>query len=86
MNLDNVRVPPLATVAAPLPPPAAVASAPEPRPQTLQAQTLQANDGHPVPPGAIPDAPPTDITPPEERSRIGALISHIPFVGLALDR
>jgi hypothetical protein len=81
MNLDNVRVPPLATVAAPLPPPDAVASAPEPRPQTLQA-----NDGHPVPPGAIPDAPPTDITPPEERSRIGALISHIPFVGLALDR
>ena len=81
MNLDNVRVPPLATVAAPLPPPATVVSAPEPRPPTLQA-----NDGHPVPPGAIPDAPPTDITRPEERSRIGALISHIPFVGLALDR
>ncbi len=86
MNLENVRVPPLATVAAPLPPPAAVANAPEPRVQTLQAQTLQANDGHPVPPSAIPDPPPTDLTPPQERSRIGALISHIPFVGRALDR
>lgn len=86
MNLENVRVPPLATVAAPLPPPAEVVSAPEPRVQTLQAQTLQANDGHPVPPSAIPDPPPTDITPPQERSRIGALISHIPFVGRALDR
>lgn len=86
MNLENVRVPPLATIAAPLPPPMAVVNAPEPRAQTLQAQTLQTNDGHPVPPSAIPDPPPTDITPPEERSRIGALISHIPFVGRALDR
>ena len=86
MNLENVRVPPLATVAAPLPPPMAVTNAPEPRVQTIQAQTLQANDGHPVPPSAIPDPPPTDITPPQERSRIGALISHIPFVGRALDR
>lgn len=86
MNLENVRVPPLATVAAPLPPPTAVVNAPEPRVQTFQAQTLQANDGHPVPPSAIPDPPPTDITPPQERSRIGALISHIPFVSRALDR
>lgn len=76
MSLENVRVPPLATVAAPLPPPAAIASAPIPL----------ADDGHPVPPGAIPDPPPTDITPPDNRSRIGALISHIPFVGRALDR
>lgn len=86
MNLENVRVPPLATVAAPLPPPTAVVNAPEPRVQALQAETLQANDGHPVPPSAIPDPPPTDITPPEERSRIGSLISHIPFVGRALGR
>ena len=79
MSLENVRVPPLMTTstAAPLPPPTAVASAPAPL----------ADDGHPVPPSAIPDPPPTDITPPENRSRIiGALISHIPFVGRALDR
>ena len=86
MNLENVRVPPLATVAAPLPPAAEVASAPAPQDQTVRAETTQAGDSHPVPPGAIPEAPPTDITPPEERSRIGALISHIPFVGRALDR
>lgn len=67
---------PEAVTAPALPPPNVVASAPAP----------QADDGHPVPPGAIPDAPPTDITPSASRSRIGALISHIPFVGRALDR
>jgi hypothetical protein len=67
---------PEAVTAPALPPPNVIASAPAP----------QADDGHPVPPGAIPDAPPTDIKPPENRSRIGALISHIPFVGRALDR
>jgi hypothetical protein len=63
-----------------LPPPASVGSVAVPR-----EQTAQADDGHPVPPGAIPDPGPTDLT-PETRSRIGALISHIPFVGRALDR
>jgi hypothetical protein len=72
---------PTPAVAGALPPPAVVANAPAP-----QAQTAQADDGHPVPPGAIPDAPPTDITPVENGSRIGALISHIPFVGGALSR
>jgi hypothetical protein len=84
MSIENVRTPPLATVVAPtLPPPSAVGSVPEPREPRFE--TVRA-DGHPVPPGAIPDAPPTDITPPEERSRIGQLISHIPFANRLLDK
>lgn len=61
-------------VAPTLPPPTSVANAPAPA----------ADDGHPVPPGAIPDAVPKN----EERneSLLGALISHIPIVGPALVR
>jgi hypothetical protein len=80
MNIENVRTPPLMTVVAPtLPPPSAVGNVPEPRVETVRA------DDHPVPPSAIPD-PPTDITPPEERSRIGQLISEIPFAKRLLDK
>ncbi len=81
MSIENVRTPPLATVAAPaLPPPAAVASVPEP-----QLEKVRADDSHPVPPEAIPEQA-ADATPPEERSRIGQLISHIPFANRLLDR
>jgi hypothetical protein len=84
MSIENVRTPPLATVVAPtLPPPSAVGSVPEPREPRLE--TVRADD-HPVPPGAIPDPPPQDITPAEERSRIGQLISHIPFANRLLDK
>ena len=68
--LDSARVAPAPT----LPPPTSVANAPQPA----------ADDGHPVPPGAIPDAVPKS----DERneSMLGALISHIPIVGPALVR
>jgi hypothetical protein len=68
---------PAAAVVAPVPalPPATnVASAPAPR----------ADDSHPVPPEAIPDAVPVKDDKP--RSRLGALASQIPFVGWAFDR
>jgi hypothetical protein len=68
--------PPIQVSAPALPPATPVASAPAP----------QADDGHPVPPGAIPDANPADEAKAESRSRIGALIAKIPFVGSALDR
>lgn len=81
MSIENVRVPPLATIAAPmLPPPSEVANAPAPQFEKVRA------DDHPVPPGAIPQAQPADMTPPETRSRIGQLISHIPLVNRVLDR
>lgn len=92
MSIENVRTPPLMTVLAPtLPPPSAVASAPEPRNEPrgdARAEPRFENvraDNHPVPPGAIPD-PPADVTPPEERSRIGQLISEIPFAKRLLDK
>jgi hypothetical protein len=89
MSIENVRTPPLATVVAPtLPPPSAVGSVPGPREEARvepRLETVRA-DNHPVPPGAIPDPPPTDITPTEERSRIGQLISHIPFANRLLDK
>jgi len=75
-----VATPVNATAAPALPPPASVASVPAPR-----EQTAQVDDGHPVPPGAIPDPGPTDLT-PETRSRIGALISHIPFANRLIER
>jgi hypothetical protein len=84
VTLESAKLPaaaPEAVTAPALPPPTAIVNAPAP-----QAQTAQADDAHPVPPGAIPEPPPTDITPAENRSRIGALISHIPFVGGALSR
>jgi len=69
-----------APISAPaLPPPASVASAPAP----------QADDGHPVPPGAIPDVVPANTGTAEDhsnRSRLGALIAQIPFVGRAFER
>ncbi|MEP7030023.1 MAG: hypothetical protein ABI830_03730 [Pseudolabrys sp.] len=58
----------------PLSPPAPVANAPVMR---------QADDGHPVPPEAIPQAQPEKR---ESRSRIGSLIAQIPFVGRAFER
>jgi hypothetical protein len=82
MSIENVRVPPLATVAAPLPPPSEVASAPAPVPQL---EKVRVDDSHPVPPGAIPEQAAAD-TPPESRSRIGQLISEIPFAKRLLDR
>ena len=82
MSIENVRVPPLATVAAPLPPPSEVASAPAPQPQL---EKVRVDDSHPVPPGAIPEQAAAD-TPPESRSRIGQLISEIPFAKRLLDR
>lgn len=81
MSIENVRVPPLATVAAPLPPPSEVASAPAPQPQL---EKVRVDDSHPVPPGAIPEQ--AADTPPESRSRIGQLISEIPFAKRLLDR
>ena len=82
MSIENVRTPPLATVSAPtLPPPAAVASMPEPQPE----RTARADD-HPVPPGAIPEAPAADTTSPESRSRFGELMSHIPGLNRVLDK
>lgn len=88
MSIENVRTPPLATVTAPaLPPPSAVGAMPEPRVEAQaepRFETVRA-DNHPVPPGAIPD-PPSDATPPEERSRIGQLISEIPFAKRLLDK
>lgn len=89
MSIENVRTPPLATVSAPaLPPPSAVGSVPAPREETLaepRLETVRA-DSHPVPPGAIPETGPSDMNPPEERSRIGQLISHIPFANRLLDK
>lgn len=88
MSIENVRTPPLMTVIAPaLPPPSAVDSVPAPREEARaepRLETVRADD-HPVPPGAIPD-PPSDVTPPEERSRIGQLISEIPFAKRLLDK
>ncbi len=88
MSIENVRTPPLATVSAPmLPPPSAISSVPEPRVEARaepQLERVRADD-HPVPPGAIPDAP-ADVTPPAERSRIGQLISEIPFAKRLLDK
>ncbi|HEY4142140.1 MAG TPA: hypothetical protein VGM57_12045 [Pseudolabrys sp.] len=88
MSIENVRTPPLMTVLAPsLPAPSAVGNVPEPREEARtepRLETVRADD-HPVPPSAIPD-PPTDITPPEERSRIGQLISEIPFAKRLLDK
>jgi hypothetical protein len=82
MSIENVRVPPLATVAAPtLPPPSEVASAPAP-----QLEKVRVDDSHPVPPGAIPEQTAADTPPPESRSRIGQLISEIPFAKRLLDR
>jgi hypothetical protein len=81
MSIENVRTPPLATVAAPtLPSPSEVASAPAPQLEKVRA------DDHPVPPGAIPQAQSADVTPPESRSRLGELISHIPLANRLLDR
>jgi hypothetical protein len=88
MSIENVRTPPLMTVLAPtLPAPSAVGNVPEPREEARaepHLETVRADD-HPVPPSAIPD-PPTDITPPEERSGIGQLISEIPFAKRLLDK
>ncbi len=69
------------TVAPALPPPASIANVPEPQPQTAQA-----DESHPVPPGAIPETRPSDMNQPEERSRIGALISHTPVLNRVLDK
>lgn len=93
MSIENVRTPPLMTVLAPtLPPPSSVSSVPGPRVESSvepgvepRLETVRA-DNHPVPPGAIPDPPPTDITPDEDRSRIGQLIAHIPFANRLLDK
>jgi hypothetical protein len=82
MSIENVRVPPLATVAAPtLPPPSEVASAPAP-----QLEKVRVDDSHPVPPGAIPEQTEADTPPPEGRSRIGELIARIPLANRLLDR
>ena len=82
MSIENVRVPPLATVAAPvLPPPSEVASAPAP-----QLEKVRVDDSHPVPPGAIPEQTAADTPPPEGRSRIGELIARIPLANRLLDR
>jgi hypothetical protein len=81
-TLGNLRTPPVslaapAPISAPaLPPAASVASVPAP----------QADDGHPVPPGAIPEANPADAEKAASRSRIGALIAQIPFVGRAFEQ
>jgi hypothetical protein len=89
MSIENVRTPPLMTVLAPtLPPPSSVNSVPGPRVEPgvePRLETVRA-DNHPVPPGAIPDPPPTDITPEEDRSRIGQLIAHIPLVNRVFDK
>ena len=92
MSIENVRTPPLMTVLAPtLPPPSSVNSVPGPRvessvePVEPHVETVRAGN-HPVPPGAIPDPPPTDITPADDRSRIGQLIAHIPFANRLLDK
>jgi hypothetical protein len=55
-----------------LPPPAPVAATPAPR----------LDPDHPVPPGAIPDPAPPD--PATGSSRIGEVVSDIPFFGKAL--
>jgi hypothetical protein len=91
MSIENVRTPPLATVSAPvLPPPSAIGSVPSPReeaPAEPRLETVRADvNSHPVPPGAIPEPAPGDSTPTEERSRIGQLISHIPFANRLLDK
>jgi len=67
---------PIPVSAPALPPATPVATAPAP----------QADGGHPVPPAAIPDANPADAAKAANRSRIGALIAQIPFVGRAFDR
>ena len=89
MSIENVRTPPLMTVLAPtLPPPSSVNSVPGPRVEPgvePRLETVRA-DNHPVPPGAIPDPSPTDITPDEDRSRIGQLIAHIPLVNRVFDK
>jgi len=65
--------PPVPNIAPALPPAASIESAP----------ARHVDDGHPVPPEAIPDAVPETAA---GRSRIGALIAKIPFVGKALER
>jgi hypothetical protein len=47
-----------------------------------------ADDGHPVPPGTIPDAPPVQPAKAEEhmRSRLGEFAAKIPLVGWAINR
>jgi hypothetical protein len=64
---------PAAPLAAPtLPPPASIAARP----------ASSVDPDRPVPPGAIPEAPPPDAT--KRRSRMGEFVSEIPFFGKAL--
>src|SRR5262249_19299713 len=68
---------PATTVAPALPPPVAIAPPP--------AQRIDVD--HPVPPGSIPETPPTDAAKADEpgRSRIGKWISAIPLLGPVVD-
>jgi len=60
-----------------LPPATTVATTPAP----------QADDGHPVPPESIPDAPPnTGKVDQPARSRLGSIAAQIPLVGWAFGR
>jgi hypothetical protein len=80
--LDEARAPamslasPAPTSAPALPPAMSVASVPAP----------QEDEDHPVPPGSIPDAVPTNPGKVEGHSRLGALIARIPFVGRPFER
>jgi len=67
----------LATPVPALPPATTVATTPAP----------QADDGHPVPPGSIPDAPAnTGKVDQPARSRLGSIAAQIPLVGWAFGR
>lgn len=66
-------LPPASPAAPALPPPASVAATPVPQ--------VDSGD-HPIPPAAIPDPPQPD--PSRGPSRIGDLVSEIPFVGKSL--
>jgi hypothetical protein len=67
----------LATPMPALPPATTVSATPAP----------QADDGHPVPPGSIPDAPAdTGKIDQPARSRLGSIAAQIPLVGWAFGR
>lgn len=70
--------PPVA--AAPALPPATAIAAP------VAPQSDRADPDHPVPPGAIPNAPPLDIAQAASGQRRSSWISNIPFVGQVLDK
>jgi hypothetical protein len=63
-----------------LPPPVAV--------ERMPPSSAEAAPDHPVPPGAIPEAPlvrEANAAPERKRSRLGRFVAHIPLVGRALD-